>query len=96
VLRDLTKDLVTGEYVRLTFRFERAGSTDVLVPAATTGRAGRPILTGEPGSKEGEPALQGPAGGHSEKGAKTKPSEGAPSEGAPSEGAPSAEPTPAG
>ena len=89
VLRDLAKDLVTGEYVTLTFRFERAGSKDVLVPVATNGRAGRPILTGEPGSEEGEPALQGPAGGHSEKGAEAKPSEGAPSEGAPSEGAPS-------
>ena len=91
VLRDLAKELVTGEYVTLTFRFERAGSKDVLVPVATNGRAGRPILTGEPGSEEGEPALQGPAGGHSEKGAETKPPEGAPSE-----GAPSAEPAPAG
>ena len=91
VLRDLAKDLVTGEYVTLTFRFERAGSKNVLVPVATNGRAGRPILTGEPGSAEGEPALQGPAGGHSEKGAETKPPEGAPSE-----GAPAAEPAPAG
>ena len=89
VLRDLTKDLATGEYVMLTFRFERAGSLDVLVPVATNGRAGRPIFTGEPGSEEGEPALQGPAGGHSEKGSEGAPSEGAPSEGAPSEGAPS-------
>lgn len=106
VLRDLAEDLVTGEYVMLTFRFERAGSLDVLVPVATNGRAGRPILTGEPGSEEGEPALQGPAGGHSEKGAEggsaeaepsdAEPSEGAPSEGAPAEGAPSAEPAPSG
>ena len=106
VLRDLAEDLVTGEYVKLTLRFERAGSLDVLVPVATTGRAGRPILTGEPGSEEGEPALQGPAGGHSEKGAeaeppKAEPSEGSPAEtgpsgGAPSEGAPSAEPAPSG
>ena len=96
VLRDLTKDLATGEYVMLTFRFERAGSLDVLVPVATNGRAGRPIFTGEPGSEEGEPALQGPAGGHSEKGSEGAPSEGAPSEGAPSQGAPAAEPAPAG
>ena len=106
VLRDLAEDLVTGEYVMLTFRFERAGSLDVLVPVATNGRAGRPILTGEPGSEEGEPALQGPAGGHSEKGAEGDsaeaepsegaPAEGAPAEGAPAEGAPSAEPAPSG
>lgn len=69
VLRDLTEDLVTGEFVTLTFRFERAGTLDVLVPIATNGRAGRPVLTGEPGSAEGEPALQGPAGGHSKEGA---------------------------
>ena len=68
VLRDLTEDLVTGEYVTMTFRFERAGSVEVLVPVATNGRAGRPVLTGEPGSEEGEPALQGPAGGHSKEG----------------------------
>jgi len=66
VLRDLAEDLVTGEFVTLTLRFERAGSVDVLVPVATNGRAGRPVFTGEPGSEEGEPALQGPAGGHSE------------------------------
>ena len=104
VLRDLAEDLVTGEYVMLTLRFERAGSLDVLVPVATNGRAGRPIFTGEPGSEEGEPALQGPAGGHSEKGAEgaeggsaeAEPSEAEPSEGAPSEGAPSAEPAPSG
>jgi len=69
VLRKLTGDLITGEYVTLTFRFERAGTFDVLVPIATTGRAGRPALTGEPGSQEGEPALQGPTGGHSDKAA---------------------------
>ena len=91
VLRNLAKDLVTGEFVKLTLRFERAGSLDVLVPVATNGRAGRPILTGEPGSEEGEPALQGPAGGHSEKGAEAEPSEGAPSE-----AEPSAEPAPSG
>ena len=101
VLRDLAEDLVTGEYVKLTLRFERAGSLDVLVPVATTGRAGRPVLTGEPGSEEGEPALQGPAGGHSEKGAEEEPSEAEPSEGAPSEAEPSevepsAEPAPSG
>lgn len=67
VLRDLAEDLMTGEFVTLTFRFERAGTLDVLVPVATNGRAGRPVFTGEPGSEEGEPALQGPAGGHAKK-----------------------------
>lgn len=64
VLRGLTKVLVTGEFVTMTLRFERAGSIDVLVPVAVTGRNQRPGRTGKPGSEEGEPALQGPAGGH--------------------------------
>lgn len=64
ILRGLTNDLGTGEYVTMTFRFEQAGSIEVLVPVAVTGRTQRPAFTGEPGSEEGEPALQGPAGGH--------------------------------
>lgn len=68
ILRGLADDLVTGEYVPMTFRFQRSGTVDVLVPVATNGRAGRPARTGEEGSPEGEPALQGPAGGHSEGG----------------------------
>ena len=86
VLRELTRDLITGEYVTLTFRFERAGTFDVLVPVATNGRAGRPALTGEPGSQEGEPALQGPTGGHSEKGAEGGATEGGATEGGATEG----------
>ncbi len=68
ILRGLTRVLVTGEFVTMTLRFERAGSVEVLVPVAVTGRSQRPGRTGEPGSEEGEPALQGPAGGHSEAG----------------------------
>lgn len=66
VLRGLSEELFVGQYVELTLRFARAGDVEALVPVATTGRAGRPVFTGEPGSEEGEPALGGPAGGHSE------------------------------
>lgn len=66
VLRGLSEDLLVGQYVPLTLRFTRGGDVEALVPVATTGRAGRPVYTGEPGSEEGEPALGGPAGGHSE------------------------------
>lgn len=65
VLRGLSEELLVGQYVELTLRFTRAGDVEALVPVATTGRAGRPVYTGEPG-EEGEPALGGPAGGHSE------------------------------
>ena len=64
VLRGLSKDLIAGQYITLVLRFERAGTLEVLVPVAVTGRTQRPGRTGEPGSEEGEPALQGPAGGH--------------------------------
>lgn len=64
ILRGLTADLGTGEFVPMTFRFERSGTIETLVPVALTGRTDRPAKTGEPGSEEGEPALQGPAGGH--------------------------------
>ena len=70
VLRGLTAPLGTGEYVTMSLRFERSGTVEVLVPVAVTGRSQRPARTGEPGSPEGEPALQGPAGGHSEGGGK--------------------------
>ena len=66
VLQGLNEELLVGQYVELTLRFARAGEVEALVPVATTGRAGRPVYTGEPGSEEGEPALGGPAGGHSE------------------------------
>jgi len=66
VLRGLSEELLVGQYVELTMRFTRGGDVQALVPVATTGRAGRPVFTGEPGSEEGEPALGGPAGGHSE------------------------------
>ena len=87
VLRGLSGDLVAGEYVTLVFRFERAGSFEVLVPVAVTGRTQRPGRTGEPGSEEGEPALQGPAGGHSEGGAEGEGAEGEGAEGAGGAGA---------
>lgn len=68
ILRGLTSSLLAGEYVTMTLRFERAGDIETLVPVATTGRAGRDVFTGEPGSEEGEPALGGPAGGHHSEG----------------------------
>jgi len=64
LLQSLTADLLTGEYVPMTLRFERAGDIEVLVPVATSGRVTRDVFTGEPDSEEGEPALGGPAGGH--------------------------------
>lgn len=66
ILRGLTSELRIGEYVTVTLRFAEGGSLDVLVPVATNGRADREVFTGEPGSEEGEPALGGPAGGHSD------------------------------
>jgi copper(I)-binding protein len=65
-LRGLTRPLRPGEYVELTFRFERAGSTEVLAPVITTGETDRPIYTGERLEGGEEPALQAPAGGHHE------------------------------
>ncbi len=61
----LRSDLRPGEYIRMSFRFEESGSVDVLVPVALTGETDRPVYTGEEGG-EGEPALQGPTGGHGE------------------------------
>lgn len=37
VLKGLTEDLRTGEFVQITMRFERNGAVDVQAPAATTG-----------------------------------------------------------
>ena len=65
ILRGLTSELLVGEYVTLTLRFAEGGNLEVLVPVATNGRANRDVFTGEEGSEEGEPALGGPAGGHS-------------------------------
>lgn len=62
----LTSELRQGEYVPMTFRFARSGSLELAVPVATSGRTDRPVFTAEEGSEEGEPALQAPAGGHSE------------------------------
>ena len=62
----LTSELRQGEYVPMTFRFERSGSVEVNVPVATAGTTDRPVYTAEEGSEEGEPALQAPAGGHGE------------------------------
>jgi copper(I)-binding protein len=64
-IEGLREDLRTGEYIRMSLRFENNGSVDVLVPVMLTGETDRPIYTGEEGG-EGEPALQGPAGGHGE------------------------------
>ena len=61
----LTSQLREGEYVTMTFRFEKNGTIEVPVPVAVSGRTDRPVYTGEEGG-EGEPALQAPAGGHGE------------------------------
>ncbi len=63
-LRGLTRALRPGEYVDLAFRFEKAGTTELLAPVITTGDADRPIYTGERLEGGEEPALQAPAGGH--------------------------------
>ena len=62
-LVSLTEDLREGEYITLTFRFERNGDIEVPVPVRTSGLTDRPVYTGGEG-EEGEPALQAPAGGH--------------------------------
>lgn len=63
LLQGLTSTLRTGQYVPMTLRFERNGSVQVQVPIELSGNADRPVFTREAGSAEGEPALQGPAGG---------------------------------
>jgi len=84
-LRDLTRPLRPGEYVDLTLRFARSGSTELLVPIITTGEADRPVYTGERFEGGEEPALQAPAGGHHSEGG--EPAEGEGEEGAESSGA---------
>lgn len=64
LLRGLTRELGTGENVPLTLRFETAGTVEVTVPVSLTGETDRPV--GANGEGEGDPALGGPAGGHSE------------------------------
>lgn len=81
VLRGLNADLRSGEYVTLVFEFEQAGTVEALVPVRTTGRTDRPAFTGEPGSEEGEPALQGPAGGQAEEEGAAEGGEGEPGSG---------------
>lgn len=65
-IQGLTERVGPGEFVEMTFRFEDNGTVEALVPIALTGESDRPIYTGEEGG-EGEPALQAPTGGHSEK-----------------------------
>ncbi len=67
LLESLKQPLRTGEYIAMSFRFQQAGTVEALVPIALTGKADRPVYTKEEGSEEGEPALQGPTGGHGEK-----------------------------
>lgn len=67
-LRGLTREVRTGEYVAMTLRFADNGTTEILVPVALTGENDRDIYTGEYEEGGEEPALQGPAGGHSEGG----------------------------
>lgn len=57
----LTSRIAEGEYIPMTLRFERNGTIEVAVPVQTSGETDRPVYTG---GEEGEPALQGPAGGH--------------------------------
>ncbi|MGI8537569.1 MAG: hypothetical protein ACR2K2_14040 [Mycobacteriales bacterium] len=64
VLKNLTEPLHTGEYISMSFRFERNGTVAVLVPIAVTGSTDRPVYTGGANGEEGEPALQAPTGGH--------------------------------
>ena len=65
-LRGLTRGVRTGEYVTMTLRFAGNGTSEILVPVALTGENDRDIYTGEYEEGGEEPALQGPAGGHSE------------------------------
>jgi copper(I)-binding protein len=66
VLEGLTRTIRSGEYVDVLMRFETAGEQEVRVPVQTTGETDRPVYTGERFEGGEEPALQAPAGGHSE------------------------------
>lgn len=65
-LEGLRAPVRTGEYVRLSLRFEVNGTVDLMVPVQLTGQADRPIFTAEQGSED-EPALQYPTGGQGNK-----------------------------
>ena len=65
-LRGLTRPLRPAEYVELNFRFADNGTAQVLAPVFVTGETDRPVYTGERFEGGEEPALQAPAGGHSE------------------------------
>ena len=65
-LRGLTRPLRPAEYVDLAFRFADNGTVEVLAPVSLTGESDRPVYTGERFEGGEEPALQAPAGGHSE------------------------------
>ena len=66
LLEGLKRPLRTGEFISMSFRFQDAGTVEALVPISLTGETDRPVYTKEEGSEEGEPALQGPTGGHGE------------------------------
>ena len=65
-LRGLTRPLRPSEYVDLSFRFADNGVVELAVPVALTGESDRAVYTGERFEGGEEPALQAPAGGHSE------------------------------
>ena len=65
-LRGLTRPLRPGEYVDLSFRFADNGSVELAAPVSPTGETDRAVYTGERFEGGEEPALQAPAGGHSE------------------------------
>lgn len=65
-LLGLTRDVRSGEYVDVELVFADAGTQRVRVPVQLTGETDRPAYTGEYEEGGEEPALQAPAGGHSE------------------------------
>jgi copper(I)-binding protein len=65
-LRGLTRPLRPGEYVDLSFRFADNGTVELAAPVSPTGETDRAVYTGERFEGGEEPALQAPAGGHSE------------------------------
>lgn len=65
-LRGLTRPLRPSEYVDLSFRFADNGVVELAAPVALTGESDRAVYTGERFEGGEEPALQAPAGGHSE------------------------------
>lgn len=65
-LRGLTRSLRPSEYVDLSLRFADNGVVELAAPVDLTGESDRPVYTGERFEGGEEPALQAPAGGHSE------------------------------